>query len=1144
MLPRCFGADALGGDVAALKSTLSVQKSAAVFAATQNARYHLTAVTGRRFLYVVADRTAVAGAAELLGEYTGEPVVALPPVDETLINQQGVPASVQGRIAALAALRTGKARGAVIAAEGLTQYFPKPEAFSGGLVRASVGIELEPADLDAALTAGGYRREEVVESPGEFARRGDIADVWCMGEELPYRIEWFGDTIESIRVFAPDSMVSLRSVAEILITPKTDTFVSQTTADSALKRLNAIRRGAKQRLTEILDETIGRLSANPSDGGLRWLTPFVTDDLCPITAYFGEDDLIVLDEPRAIDEKLRLHVNAHRMRVKHFIEAGEATEAHFKSILDREEVAADLRNCRLLGFQQMTSSNPLFEPQALFQIKGLALPKYSLRQEALIEDLKGFRLNRAKVYIYAGSERAAKGIEAFLLEHDIAPRLTDDPDADGDILVLPQRISRGFNYPFARLVLIGTDDVVRKGEAPVKSERRKRQAFVMPEKGDYVVHETHGIGLYEGVETVETRSGKKDFCVVLYKDGDKLYLPVDKMDRLEKYTGGGTPPLYRLGGKQFERVKERVKQSIKGMAFDLLSLYDKRLHAKGHRYQPDTQWQKEMEEAFPYRETDDQLIAVHEIKKDMESGKVMDRVLCGDVGFGKTEVAIRAMFKTVMDGKQAAFLSPTTILSEQHYNTVRTRLAEFGVTIDVLNRFADPKKIREALERIRTGKTDIVIGTHRVLSSDVVFHDLGLLVLDEEQRFGVEHKEKIKTIKNNVNVLSLSATPIPRTLHMAMTGIRDISTLETPPQNRLPVETYVLEYSDALLKDAVSREVARGGQVFILFNRVQGIEGFYRRVTELLGDGVKVVYAHGQMKPEELEDRIQMFYDKQADVLIATTIIENGIDIPDANTLFVVDADRLGLSELYQLRGRVGRSYQLAYAYFTVREGKVLTENATKRLTALQSNTELGSGFKIAMQDLEIRGAGNVLGREQHGNMEKVGYELYCRLLNECVGELRGVAPEIKRDVEIVADGDMSVPDTYIADQSMRVRFYKQAAILADRGEVRRLIEELKDAFGKPPMAVLRLITVAYLKNLAAILDVKKVMATQEGLGLQFYDNKLFRNEKVFAALDRFRTTAVLSPGDPPMIIFRNKGLTADERLKTLREFLEAAVFG
>ncbi len=871
---------------------------------------------------------------------------------------------------------------------------------------------------------------------------------------------------------------------------------------------------------------------NPTDPALVFILPFIAGRLSTVVDYLPEDAVVAFDEIKIIDEKLKLARNAHSIRVKSFTEAGEATSLHSSAIPDGEQVYRKIKTRTLLSFQQITSYNPVFEPEAVFNIKSLPVAKYNLNYKALVEDARGLLAGGSKIYIYAGGRDAKNALSSYLLENGLA-------SGEGrEISVIPERISRGLLYPSKKLALIGTDDVTRRAEVRKKGSARK--AILIPMKGDYVVHETHGIGLSEGVVTMETRDGVRDYYVVLYRGGDRLYLPVDRMDSLEKYTGGGTPALHKLGGKEFERVKERVRASIKKLAIDLVGLYERRLNLKGYKYQPDTVWQKELEDSFEFEETDDQLIAVNEIKEDMERGKVMDRLLAGDVGFGKTEVALRAVFKTVMDGKQAAILAPTTILCRQHYNTALQRFKPFGLKIDILSRFVSEDVLKASLKRIASGETNVVVATHRLLGKDVRFKDLGLLVLDEEQRFGVEHKEKIKVLKNNVNVLSLSATPIPRTLHMALSGIRDISTLETPPKNRLPVETYVVEYSDALIVDALTRELARGGQAFILYNRVETIEAYYKRVSELVPEA-RVLYAHGRMDALALEERIGAFYNGEADVLVSTTIIENGIDLPDANTLIVIDSDRLGLAEMYQLRGRIGRSGSLAYAYFTVKPGKALTETAGKRLDAILNNTELGSGFRIAAEDLEIRGAGNVLGREQHGNMDKVGYDMYVRILSEAVGELKGVLPEARRDVEIVTDGNVSLPKEYILDGERRVKFYKETAAVSAREEEEAMLKGLEDVYGKPPEGVVNLVSVGLVKNLASRIGVKKVTATKEGLQITFYDGELYKREGVFKALGAFKQAAVLVPSEPPSVLFDNKNKDERERLKLLKEFLIAA---
>ncbi|MBR2349667.1 MAG: transcription-repair coupling factor [Clostridia bacterium] len=1142
MLPQKLSLDRLGRGYLNLKEALKRGEDSIVFYSAQNARYHLASQAGRFFLYVTPDRLQAKSAVEILNDYLGEEVVLIPEKDDLLINATvNLSGSVAERTLALTKILCGKARGAVVSVEGLMQYFPDPAVFASSVIEISVGAEVDVNELADRLAEGGYTLADAVLEQGEFSRRGDVFDVWAVGYELPVRLEFFGDEVESMRFFAPDSMLSVREANEVIISPKSDIIVTQNGAKQAISKLNSLRKKSRRKLADVIDSVITKLELNPSDPSLIWAIPYLKGELKSLIDYLPDDAVICIDEPKTVDDKIKLLRNAHSSRVKSFTEADEATLDHLESLQTKEELYSCLAKRTLLGFQQITSSNPIFEPKAVFNLKSLAIPKYSTNFAALANDVRAMTIGGAQVIIYAGDEGACKTLKEFFNDNEIAVHITEDTEDDYPVLLIPDRVSRGFNVPSAHIMIIGTDDVIKKTEVRRKSASRKRAAFVMPEKGDYVVHEKHGIGLSEGLVTLTTTQGVKDYFCILYRGGDKLYLPVDKMDEVDKYTGGGTPALHKIGGKEFDRVKERVKTSVKAMAIDLVALYEKRLKAKGYKYSPDTVWQKEMEEAFPYEETDDQLIAISEVKEDMEKGRIMDRLICGDVGFGKTEVAIRAIFKTIIEGKQAAFLSPTTILCQQHYNTLLERFKPFGIKIDMLSRFVSQSDIKSALKRIESGETSVIVATHRILAKDVVFHDLGLLVLDEEQRFGVEHKEKIKVLKNDINVLSLSATPIPRTLHMAMSGIRDISTLETPPKNRLPVETYVVECTDALIKDACMREVARGGQVFILYNRVQSIERFHQEVQDLLGADVTVTYAHGQMEEGVLSRKIADFYEKKSDVLIATTIIENGIDIPDANTLIVIDSDRLGLAELYQIRGRVGRSTTLAYAYFTVREGKVLTENAVKRLDALLRYNELGSGFKIAMQDLEIRGAGNILGKEQHGNMEKVGYDMYCKLLKECVNELQGKSVTKEKEVEVTVSGDLAVPKDYIKEGAKRVEFYKKVALITDYAEFNDFIAEMRDIYGALPKSVENLINVGLIKNLARKIGVQRVVATDEGIGLHFHDGAVYGNEGVFKAIAEFNKACVLSPQSPPVIIFDNRNKSVNDRLCLLRNFLVTA---
>lgn len=1143
MLPNKLLPDSLGGAFQELKTALDNGKKCIVTGAAKNARRHISCATGRFVLFVAPDRMQAVEAQEILADYYGGRVVFIPEQRDALVNSKlNFSESAAQRAGALADILTGEAVAATVSAESLLDWFPDINLFKKAIKRLKTGEEIPPEILEDVLTDGGYKRTAAPERVGEFSRRGDVLDVWTSALDMPARIEFFGDEIESIRLFAPDTMLSVREINELIISPRSDILVSKNGVIRAQNELLNERRNAYRELGEIIGAQLEKLTADPTDPALVWSLPFL-DERGTVFDYIPEGGVLVFDDPRAVYDKIVLTREQHLTRVRALRESGSVSSRHSNAISSPEKVVSAVSSFnRVLGFQQLLQANPLFNAQKILTISSPQLTRYHLNLEALKTDVSQAMIVGRQVIVFAGDEGTAKTLSGFFEERGLSAHITEDLSDTYPLLLVPKRLKHGFSYPDYGLVVIGTEDVLKKGSVRQKASVKRRQ-FVMPAKGDYVVHERHGIGIFDGMQTLTTSLGTRDYFCILYKGGDKLYLPTDRLDEVERYTGAQKPHIHSMKSHEFEKVKERVRNSVKQMAIDLKSLYEKRLHAKGHVYEPDTVWQKELEDAFPFTPTDDQLVATAEIKSDMESGKVMDRLLVGDVGFGKTEVAVRAIFKTVVEGKQAAVLAPTTILANQHFQTIASRLEPFGIKIDLLSRLVSSKDISGALKRIKSGETSVVVATHRLLGKDVVFHDLGLLVLDEEQRFGVEHKEKIKALKTNVNVLSMSATPIPRTLHMSLSGIRDISVLETPPEGRLPVETYVVELTDSLLKDACMREVGRGGQVYILFNRVQGIEKFTEHVGELLGDGVRIIYAHGQMPPNMLNERIQAFYDKKADILIATAIIENGIDIPDANTLIVVDADRFGLGELYQLRGRVGRSPKLAYAYFTVREGAVITEEAAKRLEALTSYTELGSGFRIAMRDLEIRGAGNVLGKEQHGNMERVGYDMYCRILKESIEELTGTAKNTEGYFEVTmeVEGDAELDREYISDPDARVAFYKRAASLENLKEMRSFLSDTEDVYGKAPESAKLLAKIGLAKNLAKRLGVKKVVSTKNGAGLEFKDSAVYKNTAVLDALERFSTVAVLTPRAFPVILFKAKGLSAEERFDNVFDFLIAA---
>ncbi len=1122
-------------DYEELRKALAAHADSVVFSTAENGKFFLVSELDRPFVYVALDLMEARRAVRIIKEYLGKEVALLPEREDVLRAEASLTQEIKNdRATALYRLATGKAAGVVTTPEGLMQYLPKKEDFIASVLTVKKGCDYDQGELMSRLVDMGYIRVEEVDRGGKFSLHGDRLELWAVGSRTPVRLEFFGDTIEELKEYAADTKLSIRGIDKLVVLPTSDILVSQDIKTRVLNNVERKMATARQNEAAILSRLVDAIRERAELS--YFYLPLFVDYMDTLPSYL-DDPIVVMSDVKGIADKIKTYYNTHLTRVKNYVEAGSVFKDHKLSYLSYDNVIERLQPYAKLGFNLITSSCPMFAPKAVFSIKALTVPKYYLNHEALVYDLHSWGVHKATVAIYAKSKEYAKTLAATLLGDGLKIDIGDIEQ--GAIKIVVGNISSGCIFPAEGVVVIGTDDVARKEKIFVKPTERKREIKEIPKAGDYVVHDRFGIGLSEGVKTVETSFGLKDYFVILYKDGDKLYIPPDHMDEVEKWTGSGKPTIHKIGSKEFERIKERVKASAKAMAFDLLSLYEKRERLKGYVYSEDSDFQRELEDSFPFEETTDQLQAVKDIKSDMESGKIMDRLLAGDVGYGKTEVALRAMFKTIWDGKQAALLCPTTILAEQHYNTISARLQPFGIKPVVLSRFLSEKQTKENIKSIASGKAQIIVATHRLLSSDVAFHDLGLLVLDEEQRFGVEHKEKIKALKTNVNVLTMTATPIPRTLHMAMSGIRDISLLTEAPKDRIPVETYVTEYTDTLAVDAIKREVARDGQVYILYNNVKKIAAFYKHLQDLLPD-VPMVYAHGQMSSSEMDDRIRLFYAKQARVLIATTIIENGIDIADANTLIVMDADRLGLSSLYQLRGRVGRSNVAAYAYFTVPEDKVLSSDAGKRLSAILECSELGSGFRLAERDLEIRGAGNVLGKEQHGNMEKVGYDMYMRLIREAVNELKGIEQEVVREVDVKADIETSIPLRYVKTEENRIELMKRAARLRSKEERLAYIQELNDVYGTPGDAVLRVLDLGEIKNLAQQLGIKTVAIGRQTY-LTCYDLSGLERGSLMEALSENVESVSLNVTKEPVVNFRIDRMTIKDKVIVVRRFLERA---
>ena len=878
------------------------------------------------------------------------------------------------------------------------------------------------------------------------------------------------------------------------------------------------------------------------------LLPVLLGYDCTVAEYL-DDPVIVFDQPERLRERCE---NRYLEFKEHFIVALERREAlpvQAELLMGYDEILTKTGGKRILITNPFMRTEQDFRPKALIKIESRNATGYQGNIKELACDLNKWKNEGWQVALLAGGTARGERLESALSNQECpAPFKPEIPDEliPGEPVIFPMTLNRGFLYPEIKFAVVSESDIYGINRQKNRTRARtgeKLAAFTDLKVGDYVVHENHGIGQYMGTVRLSSDGTYRDFLHIRYQGTDKLYVPTDQLDRVQKYIGseGEAPKLNRLSGGEWQKQKSKVKQSIQEIAGDLLKLYAQRESAPGHAFDPDTPWQREMEDAFPYEETPDQLAAIEDIKRDMEKPKIMDRLLCGDVGYGKTEVALRAVFKAVMGGKQAAMLAPTTILVQQHYATMLNRFAGFPVKVEVLSRFKTAAEQKKIIEQMKNGEVDVVVGTHRLLAKDIGFKNLGLLVVDEEQRFGVVHKEAIKKMKSSVDVLTLTATPIPRTLHMSMVGIRDMSLLQSPPEERYPVQTYVVEYSDGLVRDAILRELSRGGQVYVLHNRVQTIEVMYTRIKKLVPEA-RIAIGHGQMREHALEDVMMDFYEGKFDVLLCTTIIEAGLDVPRANTMIVCDADRFGLSQLYQLRGRVGRSNRLAYCYLTVSPTKVLTETADKRLTAIREFTEFGSGFRVAMRDLEIRGAGNLLGSEQSGFMASVGYDLYVKMIEETVHEMRGDVFQGDIETRVDLKVDAYLPQEYISNDLLRVEMYKKIASIRNRDNRDDLIEELIDRFGDPNRPVMNLIDIAHLKALCSRLGIDYVHSKGDELHMRFSMSADIDLIRVLTAVRAQQRWLRVLGGNPPTLIYYERSKTPEELMRGAVKIMELVI--
>lgn len=1123
----------LSGDYTAVENDIRLGTPTAAFGVSDELKYLLASLSHRQTLYVTADAVSAAKAHKSISVLSGKKCVQLPAKDEVILYKDALSKdALFNRLTAVHALQNG-ADIIVADVQALMQLVPaRVES-----ITFEAGGDYDYSALPSKLVGMGYSREYVPDSRGTFTVRGDILDIFPVNSDTPVRIDFFGDTVERIRPYDAASGERLEAVESVTVISaveapyETDETVTikkeiseslKTCADSA----------AYRRAKTLSEELIVKLESGAPFAGSAFVMPLLK---CARTVFdcLKSDALIIFDECKLVNDALNGLYNEHTERVKELKKGGEAFGFSINQMLSSQTLIDAFNKFVCFAVQTFTSSTQFFSPLKTYSFRSTPAPSYLNAVPQLVTDIKNWLSGGYRILIFTGSvARSQKLSEILNDEYFPLYPVPDVLEALRGVCVTSEDLPHGFILHENKLVVIGSGDIYTK--APAKRLRKKRgDMFSAPEIGDYAVHEKHGIGKITGTRKIETTDGIKEYVAIEYKGGDMLYLPVEQMDVLSKYVGDGNPALSKIGGAEFDRVKERVKRSIRALAFDLKQLYAERSEKRGYRFPENSEMMREFEDAFEYEETPDQLASAEEIKADMCSDKVMDRLLCGDVGYGKTEVALRAVYLCVLGGKQAALMCPGTVLSEQHFNTAIERFKDFGVRVEKLNRFKTPRQQAETLKRLADGDIDFIIGTHRLLSSDVKFYDLGLLVLDEEQRFGVEHKEKIKNVKNDVDCLTMTATPIPRTLHMSLAGIRDISTITTPPQKRLPVQTYVVEETETLIRDACIRELSRGGQVFILYNRVETISSFSARIAEIVPEG-KVCYAHGRMDRDMLENNVFSFYRGEKNILVTTTIIENGIDLPNANTIIIIDSDRLGISQLYQLRGRVGRGARLAQAYFTFKPQKVLTADAAARLKAIMQFTELGSGFKVAMRDLEIRGAGNVLGAEQHGHMDKVGYELYSKLLKE---ELTGEnAFTAELDIKTTA----YIPEAYVESPAGRMDCYKQIAEIRTVEDYKRVCLSIEDNYGAMPDEVLNLLIIAVLKSYASKFNVRKISVNAAEGSLELPSINSLKDARLASALDKYADRVSLSMAKVPLIRFAPRSNPAKTMLD-MTKFLKFA---
>ena len=1000
---------------------------------------------------------------------------------------------IRQRMKVIKALLEEKELTVVTSIDGCMDFLESLEKIKEQLIHYESDSTVDIEQLKNQLVALGYERVGQVEMPGQFSVRGGIVDIYCLTEENPWRIELWGDEIDSIRSFDPESQRSLENLEELTIYPAV--------------------------------EHIG------------------DKDMVSFLDYFPEERTIIfLDEPNRLTEKGGAVEEEYRQSRMHREEKGSRNQPE-NWLCSFEQLQKELNKRNCISVCALEPKQAGWKVREKFYLEVKSISAYNNSFELLVKDLHQYKKQGYRIALLSGSRTRAERLAKDLQEEGLAAFYGQDYDREicpGEIMVVYGHAKKGFEYPLIKFAVMTESDIFGQEQKKKKKKNysgSRIQDFAELSIGDFVVHEKHGLGIYRGIEKVEVDRIVKDYIKIEYRGGSNLYIPATQLDCLQKYSGADAskaPKLNKLGTQEWNKTKSKVRGAVKNIAKELVELYAVRQEKEGYVCGPDTVWQREFEEMFPYEETEDQLSAIEDAKRDMESTRIMDRLICGDVGYGKTEVALRAAFKEVQESRQVAYLAPTTILAQQIYNTFVQRMKEFPVRVELLCRFRTPAQQKKAIEDLKKGQVDVIIGTHRILSKDVQFKNLGLLIVDEEQRFGVTHKEKIKQLKKDVDVLTLTATPIPRTLHMSLIGIRDMSVLEEPPMDRMPIQTYVMEYDEETVREAINRELRRGGQVYYVYNRVTDIADVALRIAKLVPDA-RVDFAHGQMSERELENVMYSFVNGDIDVLVSTTIIETGLDISNVNTMIIHDPDRYGLSQLYQLRGRIGRSNRTAYAFLMYRKNVMLKETAEKRLAAIREYTDLGSGFKIAMRDLELRGAGNLLGAQQHGHMNAVGYDLYCKMLNEAVKEAKGIHTMEDFETSVDLNVDAYIPDSYISNEFQKLDIYKRIAGIETQQDYDDMLEELLDRFGEPGKAVLNLLAIAKLKAIAHQGYVTEIKQTGKTVRFTLYEKARLNTEGFPALMQKYRRGLQFKNEQEPKFILEPQG----NLILALTEFAE-----